>query len=121
MPTKYVKNYQSNSVIVNNALNLKVFIQQTMQSFLSTLLLAPILDLCSLVYDVSQLVSSSHTPDSQNKSPMLVVVILFFLSPVLTAAMIEYLPELHCDQLLTGYIFQHFLFTYSSTYLPYIY
>lgn len=52
-------------VIINNALNLKVFIHQTMQSFLSTLLLAPILDPCSLVYDVSQLVSSSHTPDSQ--------------------------------------------------------
>ena len=121
MPTKYVKNYQSNSVIINNALNLKVFIHQTMQSFLSTLLLALILDPCSLVYDVSQLVSSSHTPDSQNKSPMLVVVNLFFLSPVLTAAMIKYLPELHCDLLLTGYIFQYFLFTYSSTYLPYIY
>ena len=65
MPTKYVKNYQSKSVVINNALNQKVFIHQTMQSFLSTLLQAPILDPCSLVCDVSQLVSSSHTPDSQ--------------------------------------------------------
>lgn len=64
--TKYAKNYQSNSIIISNVLYLKIFfIHQTMQSFVSTLLLAPILDPCSLVYDLSQLVSSPHTPDSQ--------------------------------------------------------